>query len=85
MSNQIQIEPFSFGPRGEATVFAVERFGGKIGGFVTFYCTALTAEGTVLDEPMVTVTIEQFNTWVNDAEFFGLLAELAGYTPVVAE
>ena len=85
MSNQVQIEPFSFGPRGEATVFAVERFSGEIGNFVTFYCTVLDASGAVLDQPMQAVTIEQFNTWVNDAEFFGLLAELAGYTPVVAE
>lgn len=85
MSNQIQIEPFSFGPRGDATTFVVEHFGGKIGGFVTFYCTVLAADGSVLDQPMQNVTIEQFNTWVDDAVFFALLAELAGYTPVVTE
>jgi hypothetical protein len=85
MNNQISVEPYSFGPRGEVTVFQINRFGGEINGFVTFFCQALTAGGEQLDAPVVNVTLEQFNTWVDDATFFALLAELAGYTPIAPE
>jgi len=85
MNNQISVEPFSFGPRGTVELFQVNRFGGSIGGFVTFFCQALTASGEELDAPVVNVTLEQFNTWVDDATFFALLATLAGYTPIVTE
>lgn len=85
MNNQISVEPFSFGPRGDVEVFQVGEFGGKIGGFVTFFCKALTAGGGELDSPVVNVTLEQFNTWVDDATFFALLATLAGYTPIAPE
>ena len=81
-SNTIPIEPYSYGPRGTATQFQVKSFSGAIFGYVTFSTSILTEEGTELDTSMVNVTSDQFQTWVDDTEFFKLLASLAGFTPV---
>lgn len=78
----IAIEPYSYGPRGEATRFQVKSFNGAIFGYVTFSTSIQTEEGVELDTAMVNVTKDQFATWIDDTEFFKLLASLAGFTPV---
>lgn len=81
-SNTIAIEPYSYGPRGEATKFQIKSFTGAVFGYVTFSTSIQTEDGTELDTAMVNVTKDQFATWIDDEEFFKLLASLAGFTPV---
>jgi len=81
-ANIVPIEPYSYGPRGEATQLQVKSFTGAVFGYVTFSTSVQKEDGTELDTAMVNVTAEQFQTWIDDAEFFRLIASLAGFTPI---
>jgi len=78
----IAIEPYSYGPRGEATLFQVGSFSGTPFGNVTFAASIQTSEMVELDSRMINTTPEEFATWVDDEVFFKFLATKAGFTPV---
>lgn len=95
----IEIQPYSFGPRGEANRFEVQTFAGGVHQQATFTTrvfraaqeqqvningeiTQAAAPEVDLGNVMVNVTLEQWNQWLDDKEFFRLLAILAGFTPV---
>lgn len=79
----IPIQPYSFGPRGEATKFEIRGFGGTVDGPVNFDTHVWTEdESRELNQSVVTVTNEEFQEWTDNDPFYRLLAERAGYEPV---
>lgn len=80
----IPIEPFSFGPRGEATKFEIRGFSGTPENGASFDTHVWNDDETVeLGQTVVRVTNEEFQGWLNNNPFYRLLATRAGYTPVV--
>ena len=55
INNVVNIEPYSFGPRGTADKFRVISFTGAVGGNVTFSCMAYQAE--IFPEPSPTPSV----------------------------
>lgn len=79
----IPIESYSFGPRGDATLFEIRGFSGTPTGGASFDTHVWNAdESTELGQQVVSVTDEEFQGWLDNGPFYRLLATKSGYTPV---
>lgn len=79
----IPIEPFSFGPRGDATKFEIRGFSGTPTGGASFDTHVWNEAGTTeLGQQVVGITNDEFQAWYDNDPFYRLLATLAGYTPI---